>query len=307
MKKFISFIIVIIILSSCFVTNVFAKDITVTFSDDFQEVYLNGETYTPMDLSDLSTQSMDVFINVSLTTVQEPLIKDLIVYSNASLSVMSAEIYYSNGIHQTVTYLRNDCKDDVEKLINGDVTEYVINFDHEEVTSIKTNTEAMLSKRSVIYKNEYENADFYKVLGKRSSEGFSILAGSMLSFSGEYYYVDFEENDVGDYQKKIFYPTKFEHLIVHKITDRNLIQDLKNSENELYNTDFGFLYDDEFTESASKVSLLIGFIILPAILLVVFLIRTIRNKGVYKKLFGAVTILSAAELVTATIIYIIAL
>lgn len=305
MKKFLSLIIIAVMILSCFSLEVLADDSTVTISEDFQTVYVNNIPYSQTDVSMLSIKFLKLLDNVSLSGNQKSLIKEVDIWSNITESVISAKIYYVNGGQFSATYMRSDYVESFSELIRGNATEYIVDFQVPNVTSVRISKDDLLGNRSSTTLKDHKNCNFFTVYGKRSIEEFSIAMGSLLIYSGNYYYVDFAENGIILDNFALFHPNDYDQLVAHRISDSDVIKKIQQSEKELYDTDFGFMYDNEFTESVSKTSALIFFIILPIALCFLFTFFSIKWKGLYKKLFGAISILFAAELVVAIIIYIL--
>ena len=117
----------------------------------------------------------------------------------------------------------------------------------------------------------------------------------MLLINDEYYYIDFYELDVKDPYS--FYPENQTNLPAYKITDAEVLKELDEAYGE-YNSDFVGLLDSDFSDNFAIVLLCITFAVIPLAALIVFLILSIRAKAPsYKKLFRAIWITSAAELV----------
>lgn len=302
MKKFISVIIAVILLSSCFGISAFAGSLTVTFSDDFQKLYMGANSYSRIDASMLVLENSEVKINkIELSAAQQETVKNVSLCANKQCNVIEADIYYKDGAWLNVTFLQDDYMEEYYKLVNSQINEYIIDFAWPEGNSVKAQKEDIFGSPTTLYKNELEMCNSFMVSGQSNDGSLVVFTGSLLIYRDNYYYVDFAEAGVGE-RSWSFYPGDYRELSARKITDSELLESIKAAEDEFYADDFGFFYDDNFTESVSTIFIVFIFAVIPFAIFIVFLILAIRSKTFYKKLFGTVCILSAAELTVFAII-----
>ena len=110
----------------------------------------------------------------------------------------------------------------------------------------------------------------------------------LITSEDKYYYIDCAKAELGNI--KYFNIADYAEILAFEITDENLCDKIEECIDEFYDDDYGFLDDDNFTESVSGVLLTIVFLILPLAIFILFLILAIRSKGYYKKLFRIIYI-----------------
>ena len=301
MKKFKSLIIALILLFSCFGLTAFAENSSITISDDYQNLYLNGDSYSRFNASILEIDYYMTIDNpIELSAVQQETILQIELLINEQENVISADISFTDGSILSVDFLREDCFEAYNEIVNGESKEYIIDFLWPEGNTVKAKRTALFDTPVTLYVNELEWCDFYTVTASNSDNSLTALKGSLLIMDDNYYYVDFAE--VGVKNAYEFVPYDYTELSAYEITDTNLLQRIKEAEEKYYADDLGFLYDDDLTETISAVFLVFIFAIIPLAIFIVFLILAIRSKTYYRKLFRTICILAAAELAIFAII-----
>ena len=90
-----------------------------------------------------------------------------------------------------------------------------------------------------------------------------------------------------------------DEIEVVRLTDEKLLGEIKICEEKYYDYEYGYLENDKFTDTVSKIFFIIVFAIAPAVVFVVSLILAIKSKkSLYKKLLFATCGISVAEIVT---------
>ena len=300
MKKYLICIITSILLFSCLGMTAFADETAPTISDDYQTIYLNGETYSRFNASMIEADYYSYDISPELTEAQQENITSISIATNESASLLSVDIDFKDGSTLSVNFMRDDYLKNYEELIKNQNTPYTIDFEWPEGNQV-TGAKSLFTANSVILdESDLYWSDYYPVLMNIIGDDTSMHVGSLLLIDDRYYYVDYEE--IGVTRWYSFIPSEYTELSAYEITDSDLVEKIIAGEEAYYEDDFGFLYDDELTSTISKVFLIIVFAVIPAIILVLFLILAIRAKTIYRKLFAAICCISGVELVIFAIV-----
>lgn len=195
----------------------------------------------------------------------------------------------------SATYLQDNYLDSYNALTTGQITEYLIDFKWPDGNIVTAKKEDIFDNTVTLTSSEFERSDYYPVRIQSEDGVLTIATGYLLIIDDTYYYTDFSESTLeNDYY---FDPSEYSELLAHEITDATLCANLLAAENAYYDDDFGFLYDDDLSETILSVFVIILLILVPLMLFILFLILAIRSKTIYKKFFRTIYILSAAELV----------
>ena len=90
-----------------------------------------------------------------------------------------------------------------------------------------------------------------------------------------------------------------DEIEVVRLTDEKLLGEIKICEEKYYDYEYGYLENDKFTDTVSKIFFIIIFAIAPAIVCVVTFILALKSKkALYKKLLFATCAISVAEIIT---------
>lgn len=300
MKKISSFIIITILLFSCLGFTVFANPASVTISDDYQELYLDGNTYSRFDTSSLEGEHYIDNIPVELSDAQEELLREVSIETNATFTVIYADIHFKDGAVLSVGYLRNDYVKMYNEMIAGQNSEYVIDFEYPDDNTVTVSKSILYGENIVLNSEDLGSCTFYPVVVESEDGILTVYKGSLLAVNERYYYVDFQEATVKSYYD--FNPYAYNELPAYEITDTNALASIREAEGSYYSDGLGFLLDDNFTNKVSAIFLIIVFAVIPFAIFVVFLILAIRSKTEYKKMFRTIYIFSATLLVVFTIV-----
>lgn len=332
MKRFISVFALILVFSITLVTPCFAaKTDVATFSDDYKFMELNGIGYSSFDStliytdyyydyyydyyedvyysfenmdSDSSTHTPPDYpeeeITVKLTDEQSANIETIEINTTNQKAVIYADICCNDGFTISVSYIRNDLKDEYNKLIKGESEKYTVDFIWPDGNTVVADRSSFLNGNKTKIKFYYEET--YDVLVFTEDKSICLAIGSVISNNDKYYFINFIDSpiestyDLWDYEGAT-------ELEVIEITDRELIQNLETAEQKYFDDDLGYLYNDELSENISKAFFIIVFAVAPVVIFIVSLILSFKaKKKLYKKLLLAVCGLSLAEI--ATFIYI---
>ena len=325
MKKLISVFALILVFSLIFVTPCLATELdTVTFSEDFKSLTLNGVGYSCIDTELLDTEiyyenglytytytthsdktpppiTTHSNISVSLSDAQSKVVKRVEVEMSDTQTILFAYIYYKDGSTLTVSYIRNDLKEEYNKLIKGDCEKFTVDFVWPEGNTISYDRNGFLNGRETTLSNVYDYM-VHDVNVYTQDKTICINVGLILADSGKYYFLNFIDSGISSNDYLWEYDSS-ESFYVTEITDPALIEQLKIGEQKYFEDDLGYIYNDELSESISKVFFVAAFAVAPLAILIVSLVLSFKaKKKLYKKLLLAISGLCAAEV--ATVIYI---
>ena len=291
------------------------------FSDDFTKLYVDGEPFSRADVSMLSTDfgytvvaederdlSLKSSAYLDLTDEQRKIFKDIYIEVNPATTMYRIELYYSDGSSLTVYFLKDSLFEDYERIISGNADKYLIDFAYPDGNMVITQKEALFGEIVTLRRNDLAYLyDYYYVTAASKDLSISMYTGVMFILEDNFFYVDYTEAGIedADFLFDDYSTGNLAEYPVHKITDEKLIADLQSAQERYYEDDYGVLYDDDATESISAVFLIFIFAVVPAVILVISLVKAIRGKGVYKKIYGTVSSLCMAELIVFTIIAVI--
>lgn len=333
MKKsiFILALVLVLVFSFAFSISSFAYDNTVTLSEDYSTLYLNGKTYSKANteavnlnvyadgkvftsdfgIEDDSYVNFQERLNLQLTDSQKAeLTKAYISMLGESKLFADVELSFKDGTTIWYSYVRDDVKDDFNQIKNGKNNEYVIKFetysDHGDILKTVPKKNLLTSDMEMVL---FDYCEQYSVAITSEKYGYSVDMGCILidtdyidDKNSYYYYFDFAETGITSIYD-LYETNNYTKLSVHKITDEETIAIIEEGLDEYYNSDFGYIYNEEFTEPVAKIFFTLVFAIFPLAIAVLTIILAVKSKkGLYKKLLIATSGLSLASL--AVFIYI---
>ena len=300
MKKLKYLILTVILLFSCLGLTAFAEGSAATISDDYQTLCIDGNTYSRFDTSMINIDYYALDFYAELTASQQEIINEVEVELTEDSIIAYATIYFKDGATLSAGFLRDDYLKMYNELSASEDGEYLIDFQYPEDNIVPVEKSKLFGNPVVLGSEDLEWCDYYPVVMKSEDGNLSVYKGSILFINDDCYYVNYEEIGVKTLYE--FDPYEYDELPAYEISDEELIASIREGESDYYADDFGFFYDDNFTETLSAVFLIFVFAIIPFAILVVFLILAIRSKTVYRKMFATISILSGMELTIFAII-----
>lgn len=300
MKKITTFMITFILLFSCLGLTTFAENSSISLSDDYQKLYVDGKSYSRFNASLIDVPTHEVESDIALSSTQQETVEEIYLDRNDSGNIYYATINFLDGSSLTVSFLQDDYLEEYQQMTSGQIEEYIIDFSWPEENAVPASKTDLMSSPVTLTKAELEWADTYYVLSKNKDESLIVFVGSLMIIENDYYYVNFSEINIRDRYK--FLPYDYETLSAYKITNTTLIAEIQKAENAFYEDNLGFLYNDDLTEKISAVMMIALFGVLPFAILVLFLICALRSKTVYKKMFLTTSILSFSVLIVFGIV-----
>lgn len=293
----------------------------IKFSDDFTKLYVDDESFSRADLSMLSTDFGYTVITtrerdlsskgsayLELTDAQKNAVTNIYIETNLETTMYRIEFYYGDGSSLCVYFLKDTLFEDYEKIISGNADKYLIDFqwpDGNIVTATKNQIKGEivnLSEEEIYLSTD----DFFYVDMANENLTLSSYSGIVCLMDDAYYYIDYKENNIEE--AHFLYGEEPDADVIvklHKITDEALNTEFQLALEKYYSDDYGIFYDDDASETISAIFLIITFGVLPFVVFIIFLIKAIRGKGVYKKLYGTVSALCIAEVIVFVILAVI--
>lgn len=326
MKKLLSLIISFVLVFSCFAVTVFAEDFDLlnaktpigTFSDRYEKFYAEGEQYTRIKASVIETDLnynwiveeeyvseyyLGVGIYIQLTNQQKQEIKTVKLKTNKDRTLIEATFTYFDDAQMTVMYLKDAYLDEYNKVVTGQTETLTIEFVYPSYNNVEAQRQQLVGEMTTFTNSRLVDLeDDYDVVARNSDGSMSVVVGKLLVIADEYYYLNYKEAGFGEddwYSGSI---GEIANKPLNKITDTQLIAAIDGAMEEYYNDDYGVLYDDDVTESISIGFFVFVFAVVPLAILVFFLIKAIRGKDIYKKLYFAVVAVCLAEIVVFAVL-----
>lgn len=291
MKKTVFAIISVIVLTFCTIC-AFAETEDVLFSDDYGKMYIGNESFSLCDTSRIEGSDQEYEIEVSLSSEQSAIIDEINVWAEQNNNTAFAYVYYKNGASLSLPYINDSIVEKYDSLFET-ATEYTVDFEWPDDNIVTAEKSLLFGEKRIM---DFDASEYptYNVSTSDADSGLTVYTGLVIDIYGAFYYADYNENEVVD-----IYNFDYEFTpdaVLHRITDKTLVENMQQAQNEYYGNDMDFLTDDDFFETFSKVFLIILFCVIPAALLVISVVAAIRCRGIYRKLYFTVCIFCAAEL-----------
>lgn len=319
MKKIISLIIALMVLVSCFSLSALAYEeyeyeeniyigegsgSVITFSDDFTELYCAGDSYTRFNDNEVynDEDGCNIINTIELDDEQLTKVKKINLSGPKSGSIVWAYIYYIDGAYMEVSFLHSDYAEIYNQCMKDDWQTATIDFGWDEENLVTVSRDTLCGEKTFLVNVDTGSFEemFYVELHPDNCD-FYFRKGELISYEGEYYYLDYQE--LGIDSSSGFYSEKPINVEAYKITDEDFLDEIEDSIDEYYSSDLGFMEDDDFTEAVSDFFAVILFGILPLAVLILSVIFAIRARTpIYKRLFYTISALSLAELATFGVI-----
>ena len=329
MKKYLSIFIALLVLSFSLCIPASAENTkkVISFSDDYKKLYFNDSTYvradtdmlyfdsfsnyTPTDYYENYTSSYadcpppredyNNIYKIELTKVQQSEI-DSVEITDVSLdeTIFVIYIYFLDGAQLQVDFLKEDLVDEYNRTTQGNVDEFTIDFFWpEDNKAVVTKEKLYTGSKTVIDIWDYDEEFF--VYAKASTGSFEAQIGSIFIKDGVYYFYSYIDDGISSSDELI--DSEIMSAEVIKLTDKDISETIQLGEERYYEDDYGYVYNDELTETVSIIFFTFVFAVVPAVIFIVSLIFAVKSKKkLYKKLLFASCGISLAEI--ATFIYI---
>ncbi len=304
MKRTVSIICVILLLTSLCTMAVSANDSAIRIADNFNSLHYHGNEndYVRVENGDgidyeYSTQENDIHLTKRQAAEIDSITATVDGYRDAYVVL---DVWYKNGDNgRNIVYVNRERLEEYNNILNGigDVYTTVINYamDVDIVMS-----EAQIKGEAVVCDgDELPHTNSFSVWIESADGCFSELAGEILidEPTDEVYYLDYFQRGAQEYSTILTNVSSCEDIVLYRITDEALLEQIK--------TDYAAYYDNQmmpYTETVGKtlsaVMMMLIFGLVPLAALVVGVVGWIRAKsGMYRRLFVTLTAVSAAEIV----------
>ena len=296
---------------------------TMAFSEDLQKFYVNDEPFSRVDVSMLTNDfsyKVDVVKDkipwlknsayIDYENLPQDNIKDITIHTNTAKNLYLVEVYYNDGSILLLHFLKDSYLEDYANVVNGKADQYLIDFIYPEDNIVMTTQEALKGKKTTINKEKITYTYDYNYVDKANKDlSISARSGAIFTLEdGKHYYIDFKEAGIED-TTLTFGQWGLEidsaDVPIYEITDEKLITELDLAWEKYYADDFGLFYDETASEIISAIFLTFIFAVIPAVIFVIFLIKAIRGKGLYRKLYITAAVLCILEIIIFIILAIL--
>lgn len=308
MKKIISVIIVCVLLSFLLVTPASAAYFVLEGNNNTLRFYNASGNYHLIDASHIDVKYYEdrpehVFKRTDEYTFDDPRgIRNVTLKSDASQNIICAETYYNDGTRLTSYYINEKYFSYYEAFLNDAYDTYTAEFTWPQDNTVKFNKSVVSDKIEYLYKTHFDNATSIVDVSYRTDDDVLVVQkGALVILEDKCYFVKYDNYTITSLNallQKVDAATSYSSALApaYEITDQATLQAFKNAESRYFNEDFGFLYNQKFTDTLSAIFLVFLFGVIPLAVFVVFLILAIRSKTIYKKMFTAIYISSATML-----------
>ena len=302
-KRILSLIIAIVLILPCFTLNVFATSVPAMptpydnadfdISDDYQTLTFNGTTYIRFDASVGDWDYSDSHIDRNCTYLDNV---DYIDYEfSINNSIITAHIYFSDDSYFYCSFIKESLLPEYNNMLNS-ASQYIIEFNYPSDAKIPIKANQLSTDSATIEKSTIDYLDSYSVYVYSNDESFWVQKGDLVIIDNEYYYVDFKLNNLTNSNK---YDNDMASYTAYKVIDPELIAQLDKETGNSQDEFIDLLFSGELFTGFGTLLLIAIFALIPLVVLVLFIILSIRAKTpAYKKLFRAIYIISASELLT---------
>lgn len=271
---------------------------TVDLEDELNGLFVNGEYYTLFNANNIETDGFDEFqYAISMSDELKERTQDVDLYMSMDLAVVSATYNFKDGTSLIAHYLKHSFVKEFDRLVSDNWEYGEIEFEYPYDNQLPINQEKLLGRQINLFTKEIGDKNYHEFRVYATTDKCELKAekGMLITSEDKYYYIDYAKAGLGDIE--FFNIADYAEILAFEITDENLCDEIEECIDDFYDDDYGFLDDDNFTDSVSKVLLTIVFLILPLGVFVLFLILAIRSKGYYKKLFRIIYISAVLVLI----------
>lgn len=279
---------------------------TVVLEDELNGLFVNGEYYTLFNANHIETDGFNDFrFATSMSDELKERLQDVELYITTDLSVVSATYDFKDGTSLSAKYLKHSFVREFDRLVSDDWQIGEIEFEYPYDNQLPIMQEKLYGKQVNLFTNEIGDTNYHEFRVYATTDKCELKAekGMLITSEDKYYYIDYAKAELGNI--KYFNIADYAEILAFEITDENLCNKIEECVDDFYDDDYGFLDDDNFTESVSNVLLTIVFLILPLAAFVLFLILAIRSKGYYKKLFRIIYISAVLVVIMFVVLAII--
>ena len=286
-------------------TSAAPSNIKVSFSEDFSTANYEGEEYTRINLDGFLQPLNPVHesnLDIKLSNNQKNTIKKIEILDDYGV-MFRANISFKDGGYYQAEYINNRYLNDYNVLKSDKPPKVKIRFDYPGGNTVTTNMSELKSDVSELVEVSNKHKKFF-VLSYNKEKRLAYEKGVLIIDSDDNcYYAEFNDEFTADDVDS--YSTHFTYAFV--IKDEELLSKIDDAMDKYYDSDFGILEDDDFSDRISSVMIIFIFAVVPLGLMILFLIAAIKSKTSYKKLFTIIYILCILEIIVFAALFIIML
>ncbi len=308
MKKYITILMAAVLLALCLTPAVAADDLVadvITFSEDYQTLTRGNETFSRVDYSKLQWEYLEECpADIDLSKTQQDTVRGINVTENEAENILCLTINFNDGAELTVYFLKDSYRADYDRLANGEVDTYTIDFAWPDGNLVETHPAALFGQPTVLTSTHLGRCNDFYVEAANADGSLRMTKGFLLvidNAANPYYYVDCEQSNVS---ADDFYPWQYDDLQVWEITDPALLEKL-NAANAAYEDDMT-IFSTNVSEVMAVAIVGLMFGLLPLAMAVLFLILFLRaKKPAYKKICLTIFVTAAGVLLAAAAVLIV--
>lgn len=300
MKRYVSLLVAVVLLLGCFSLGVSADEVPeiISFSYDYRTLYVDGLAYSRFNSDILYTDSptrWDDF-ELQLSFEQQREVEEITLQTNWNRTAIYACIAFQDGSELYADFLVSSSREDYEKLIDGRFDKCYIDFEWWETGNVDTSYTALTGTPVTLSEDTLAYCSDFPVRMTTDDRSLIIQVGWLLMEGEKYYYVDYEHADIELEYWEAFHPWEYTSLAAYEITDETLLAALAQTEADYYG-DFELWFEGDIGQLIALVFLTLIFGIVPLALFILFLIRALRARPVYKEMYTAICVLALAVVV----------
>ncbi len=260
----------------------------ISFEEDFSGLTYNGEYFTMFNANSFEIEwDGGLEYTLSLTDAQAENVAAVSFSANSERSIIDANYSFKNGTTLYATYIKHEFISEFDRVVGDDWKSGEIDFEYPYDNQLSVDLEELLGKQINLFTEDVDWPVFM-VYATSKEAGLKTVKGCVVEDENEYYYIDFAKAQIT--YSEPFSIFDYANVLAYKITDEALCEQIDDAIQRNYGDNYGFLDDDEFTDTVADVILILVFGVIPFAVFILFFILAIRSKTYYKKFFRAIYI-----------------
>lgn len=269
-----------------------SSEYTLEILDNYNEIKINGVSYYSVrydyiyfDYDEEYEFAENESINIVGEYKDEIISASLGIYDNVNAD-LSVDLL--NGQYKQYTYISEEYLEEYNEIIYGHSHNCTIDFVWPEGNTVKADIQDLIANEPV-YVSDSINGEFFSINSCFDGTSVYVSIGQLIIMDDKYYYWDYTDNRENNATR--------ESVLAYPITDEELLEEIKEAEQLYYESDIGFLYNDDLSNSIAKPFFTIFFAIIPFVILIVSFILIFRLHKKYRKLLILLSSLSLIEII----------
>lgn len=300
MKRMISIVAVVLLFASLCCLSVSAGDEVIVIADNFNSLTYAGNTYVRVENADAidfdySTQEKEFALSKRQSAEIRSIAATVDGYRDAYVVL---DVWYKTGNNErSIAYVNQERLDEYTTILSGQGHAYTMQINYSMDDDIVMTEDQLKGEAVVKDGSDVPHTNSFAVWVENEDGCFSELGGSLLvdEFAGEYYYLDYFQNGVDDYYNLMTDLGSCEDVTLYRITDAALLTRIESDYAAYYDAQL-MPYTETVGKTLSAVMIALIFGVVPFVLLIVGVIGWVNKRGIYCRLFAALSIVCAAEI-----------